>query len=65
MIARRCRQIADSSRFQTFIMGVIVANAVTLDRLETQLAEGGGGDLPAPAPSAKRKRPTKGGRMRG
>ncbi len=30
MIARRCRQIADSSRFQTFIMGVIVANAVTL-----------------------------------
>ena len=35
-----------------------------LDRLETQLAEGGG-DLPAPAPSVRRKRPTKGGRMRG
>jgi voltage-gated sodium channel len=34
-----------------------------LDRLETQLAEGGG-DLPGPARSVKR-RPTKGGRMRG
>ena len=30
MIARTCARIADSSRFQTFIMGVIVANAVTL-----------------------------------
>jgi voltage-gated sodium channel len=34
-----------------------------LDKLETQLAEGGG-DLPGPAKSV-RKRPTKGGRMRG
>ncbi len=34
-----------------------------LDRLETQLAEGGG-DLPGPAKSVRR-RPTKGGRMRG
>jgi voltage-gated sodium channel len=34
----------------------------SLDRLETQLAEGGG-DLPGPARSVKR--PTKGGRMRG
>jgi voltage-gated sodium channel len=34
-----------------------------LDRLETQLAEGGG-DLPGPARSVRR-RPTKGGRMRG
>ena len=34
-----------------------------LDRLEAQLAEGGG-DLPGPARSVKR-RPTKGGRMRG
>jgi voltage-gated sodium channel len=34
-----------------------------LDKLETQLAEGGG-DLPGPARSM-RKRPTKGGRMRG
>lgn len=34
-----------------------------LDRLETQLAEGGG-DMPAPAKSVRR-RPTKGGRMRG
>ena len=28
MIARTCARIADSSRFQAFIMGVIVANAV-------------------------------------
>jgi voltage-gated sodium channel len=34
----------------------------SLDKLETQLAEGRG-DLPAPAPSLRR--PTKGGRMRG
>ena len=34
-----------------------------LDRLETQLAEGGG-DVPTPAKSVRR-RPTKGGRMRG
>jgi hypothetical protein len=34
-----------------------------IDQLETQLAEGGG-DLPGPAKSV-RKRPTKGGRMRG
>ena len=34
-----------------------------LNRLEVQLAEGGG-DLPGPAKSV-RKRPTKGGRMRG
>jgi voltage-gated sodium channel len=30
VIANRCRRIADSPRFQSFIMGVIVANAVTL-----------------------------------
>ncbi len=30
MIARTCARIADSNRFQMFIMGVIVANAVTL-----------------------------------
>src|SRR5688500_11292126 len=30
VIARTCARIADSNRFQTFIMGVIVANAVTL-----------------------------------
>ncbi len=30
VIARTCARIADSSRFQAFIMGVIVANAVTL-----------------------------------
>lgn len=35
----------------------------SLDKLETQLAEGGG-DLPGPVRSV-RKRPTKGGRMRG
>ena len=38
-------------------------SASALDRLETQLAEGGG-DLPGPAKSVRR-RPTKGGRMRG
>ena len=30
MIVRTCARIADSTRFQAFIMGVIVANAVTL-----------------------------------
>jgi voltage-gated sodium channel len=30
VIAARCRRIADSPRFQAFIMGVIVANAITL-----------------------------------
>jgi voltage-gated sodium channel len=30
VLARSCARIADSSRFQAFIMGVIVANAVTL-----------------------------------
>jgi voltage-gated sodium channel len=30
VIARTCARIADSSRFQAFIMGVIVANALTL-----------------------------------
>ena len=30
MIVRTCARIADSSRFQAFIMGVIIANAVTL-----------------------------------
>jgi voltage-gated sodium channel len=30
VIARTCARIADSNRFQMFIMGVIVANAVTL-----------------------------------
>jgi hypothetical protein len=34
-----------------------------IDKLELQLAEGGG-DLPGPARSVRR-RPTKGGRMRG
>jgi voltage-gated sodium channel len=48
--------------------GVTVAERMqairdAIDQLETQLAEGGG-DLPGPAKSV-RKRPTKGGRMRG
>ena len=48
--------------------GVTVAERMqaireAIDKLETQLAEGGG-DLPGPAKSM-RKRPTKGGRMRG
>ena len=39
-MASRCKRIADSSRFQAFILGVIVANAITLGLQTYDLPDG-------------------------